>query len=88
MLLGNVSSGSSEAESVLSAFRRVLNPVQVVDVSSVRVEEAVRWCRLLHDKCGGHSVKLVVAGGDGTIGWVLNTLHTKQLMQVRSFECP
>ena len=80
-MAGNVSSGSSEAESVLSAFRRVLNPVQVVDVSSVRVEEAVRLCHMLRANCAT-SVKLVVAGGDGTIGWVLNTLHSKKLMQV------
>jgi len=27
-------------------------------------------------------VRMVIAGGDGTIAWVLNTLHQKKFMQV------
>ncbi|KAF2357512.1 Diacylglycerol kinase catalytic domain, partial [Trinorchestia longiramus] len=142
IVIGNVSSGSSEAEVVLSSFRRWLNPVQVLDVSVVPVEEAARWCRLLHEKlvaqptspdasdfphqsrdfssgapensdstlgsesldankesvasntselpanttgsehaaADGRSVTVIIAGGDGTIGWVLNTLYKKKLM--------
>ncbi|KAA0188258.1 hypothetical protein HAZT_HAZT007986 [Hyalella azteca] len=142
IVIGNVASGSSEAEVVLSSFRRWLNPVQVLDVSVVPVEEAARWCRLLHEKLAtqstsgarekfpsqsvgqnnhllqkgldvtsgdtevvdgdhrhaavsddggnqtdgqtddsGRAVTVVIAGGDGTIGWVLNTLHKKKLLQ-------
>ena len=64
----------------------------MVDVSSVKVEEAVRWCKMLHEKLqqapsGERRVRLIIAGGDGTIGWVLNTLHKKNLMHVSNIAC-
>ncbi|XP_041978592.1 diacylglycerol kinase epsilon-like [Aricia agestis] len=63
----NRKSGSYKGDEVLSIFRGVLNPIQVIDIASIPPEKALKW---LPTKC-----KILVAGGDGTIAWVLNALH-------------
>ncbi|KAB7500052.1 Diacylglycerol kinase epsilon [Armadillidium nasatum] len=75
IVIGNCSSGSSEAEQILSAFRHVLNPAQVVDLSKRSPEEALEWCHLLSDI----TCKVIVAGGDGTVGWVFDTIFKLKL---------
>ncbi|KAL7648458.1 UNVERIFIED_CONTAM: hypothetical protein RMT77_000364 [Armadillidium vulgare] len=75
IVIGNCSSGSSEAEQILSAFRNVLNPAQVVDLSKRSPEEALEWCHLLSDI----TCKVIVAGGDGTVGWVFDTIFKLKL---------
>ncbi|XP_052740182.1 diacylglycerol kinase epsilon [Bicyclus anynana] len=68
IIFANRKSGSNRSDEVLSIFRGLLNPLQVIDISSTPPERAVRWfparCRVL------------VAGGDGTVAWVLNALHS------------
>ena len=48
----------------------MLNPAQVVDLADRPPEEALDWCRLVPD----YPCRVIVAGGDGSIGWVLNTI--------------
>lgn len=48
---------------------------QVVDVARVSPESALRWCNFLPDvQC-----RVLVAGGDGTVGWVLETIEKLNL---------
>lgn len=61
-------------------FRRLLNPSQVVDLSERDPVAALEWCRLLGDK----SCNVLVAGGDGTVAWLLNSIH-KLRLKVRSY---
>ncbi|MCL4137058.1 UNVERIFIED_CONTAM: hypothetical protein GTU68_049029, partial [Idotea baltica] len=75
IVIGNCTSGSYEAEYVLSSFRKVLNPAQVVDLSQKSPEEALEWCHLLQDV----TCRVIVAGGDGTVGWVFNTIFKLKL---------
>lgn len=72
MISANRNSGNNDAGLVLSIFRRVLNPVQVIDLSVLTPEVALEWCTLI-----GSDVKItfLVAGGDGTVAWVLNTVN-------------
>lgn len=49
---------------------------QVVDISVQSPESVVRW---LPERC-----RLLVAGGDGTVAWVLNSLTTAPHVKV----CP
>ncbi|XP_068631981.1 diacylglycerol kinase epsilon isoform X2 [Battus philenor] len=67
IILANRKSGSSRSDEVLSIFRGLLNPIQVVDISSISPESVIKW---LPERC-----RLLVAGGDGTVAWVLNALQ-------------
>ncbi|XP_075231356.1 diacylglycerol kinase epsilon isoform X2 [Lycorma delicatula] len=72
IILANRNSGNNDAGLVLSMFRRVLNPIQVIDLSIFTPEVALEWCTLI-----GSDVKItfLVAGGDGTVAWVLNMVY-------------
>ncbi|CAG0903274.1 unnamed protein product, partial [Cyprideis torosa] len=63
------SSGNMDGHHVLNSFRRVLHTSQVIDLARTPPEEALEWCHLL-PQC-----VVMVAGGDGSISWVLNTIH-------------
>lgn len=66
IIIANRKSGSNRSDEILSLFRGLLNPIQVIDVSVTSPESVVRW---LPEKC-----RVLVAGGDGTVAWVLNAL--------------
>jgi len=70
IVVANNKSGNSDGASVLAGFRRQLNPAQVVDLGESRMEEALEWCQL----AAPTQCYLLACGGDGTIGWVLNTI--------------
>jgi len=75
IVVANNKSGNSDAASVLSSFRRHLNPAQVVDLDESRMEEALEWCHLTSPT----QCYVLACGGDGTIGWVLNTIEKMKL---------
>ena len=68
IVIGNKKSGNKDCISILAAFRSQLNPAQVVDLDDCKMEDGLKWFKLL-DK---YKIKsyCVVAGGDGTIGYV------------------
>ena len=51
---------------------------QVVDLGDQRPEDGLEWCHLV----GPERCRVLVAGGDGTVDWVLNAIENLQL-QVR-----
>ena len=71
----NPKSGGQEGERVFSQLLRLLNPVQVVNLEETSPEEALQMCQLLPDACW----RVVVCGGDGTIGWVLGAIDRAKL---------
>lgn len=80
VFLANKKSGNNEGAVVLSSFRRVLNPFQVIDLSEHDPVAALEWCRLL----GDIPYRIVVAGGDGTVAWLLDSIHKLQLKVMKS----
>lgn len=74
LVLANCKSGSKEGECILSKFRGFLNPVQVIDLGRKAPEIALELCVLLDKFKSKIETKILVAGGDGTVGWVLNTI--------------
>lgn len=75
VVLANPRSGGNDGPKILSTFRKLLNPIQVVDVSETPPETGLEICRLLPH----HNCRLLVCGGDGTVGWVLSALDKCQL---------
>lgn len=69
--LGNGKSGSNEACHILSSARKVLNAVQAIDLSDQEPKIALQLCALLKET----QCRLLIAGGDGTIAWVLNAVQ-------------
>ncbi|XP_020280420.1 diacylglycerol kinase epsilon isoform X2 [Pseudomyrmex gracilis] len=80
IVVGNRKSGNNDGGQILSLFRRLLNPAQVVDLAERDPVAALEWCRLL----GKTPSTILVAGGDGTIAWLLNTVDKLELEPVPS----
>lgn len=75
IVIANRKSGGSDADAILSQFRAILNPVQVIDLASLTPLDGLRWCLLFPDV----KYRILICGGDGTIGWVLRTADSLDL---------
>lgn len=75
LVIANPKSGSNEGIKLLRAFRGLLNPAQVIDLSETSPEAALEFCRLLP----GTQPRVLVCGGDGTVGWVLDAIDKVDL---------
>lgn len=74
-ILANKKSGNNDGAIIISHFRRLLNPIQVYDVIDCPPEKALDWLKNTQLE----SVFVLVAGGDGTVAGVLNSIHNLQL---------
>jgi diacylglycerol kinase (ATP) len=83
LFVANRKSGNNDGDIILSLFRRLLNPAQVVDLAEHPPEAALEWCSLL----GELRASVLVAGGDGTVGWVLNAVNKLQLKVGTNIAC-
>jgi len=75
LVFANPKSGGYEGANLLKAFRGLLNPAQVIDLSEISPEVALEFCNLLPDV----EFRVLICGGDGTIGWVLNAIEKLKL---------
>ncbi|XP_026069703.1 diacylglycerol kinase epsilon-like [Carassius auratus] len=75
LVLANTRSGNNMGEVLLGEFRTLLNPVQVFDLSELPPSKALQLCTLLPPG----SVHVLVCGGDGTVGWVLDAIDNMKL---------
>lgn len=71
----NLKSGDNTGADVAAAFRNVLNPIQIFELTSAGPDEALN----LMAKLSPVQCRVLVAGGDGTIGWILNAIVKKNL---------
>ncbi|XP_064171775.1 diacylglycerol kinase epsilon [Anguilla rostrata] len=81
LVLANTRSGNNMGEALLREFRTVLNPVQVFDLSELPPAKALQLCVLLP----AGSVRVLVCGGDGTVGWVLDAIDAMKLKGQEQF---
>lgn len=56
-------------------FRGILHPLQVVEMTSAGPKEALQWV----EKLSPNPCRILVAGGDGTVGWILNTIFEMKI---------
>lgn len=59
-------------------FRSVLNPIQIFELSSAGPKEALG----LITKIRSTPCRILVAGGDGTIGWMLNEISRRNIQPI------
>lgn len=72
----NSKSGDNSSAEVVSLFRGLLHPLQVTELGYRGPRAALRLVAKLP---AGTRARLLVAGGDGTVGWILNTLREMQV---------
>lgn len=77
-IVANSKSGDNTAENVIAIFRSVLNPIQIFELNSSCPKEALN----LITKIRTTSCRILVAGGDGTIGWMLNEIARKNIKPI------
>lgn len=93
LLLVNVKSGGCQGTELITGFRRLLNPFQVFDVLKGGPLVGLVWIILFKKKNFSLYVfrnipkyRILAAGGDGTIGWVLQCLDiAKQVIYFKLF---
>lgn len=71
-ILANRRSGNNDGAHILSYFRRMMNPCQILDLSVHSPLLILKWCSLIPV---GVKFYVLVAGGDGTVAWVLNSIN-------------
>lgn len=64
----NVKSGGCQGSELITSFRRLLNPYQVYDLENGGPLPGLYVFRKIRD------YKILVSGGDGSVGWVLQCL--------------
>ncbi|KAJ6633775.1 Diacylglycerol kinase epsilon [Pseudolycoriella hygida] len=75
IVVANLKSGDSTAAGVMAIFRSVLNPIQIFELSASGPGDAIR----LISKMRSVQCRILVAGGDGTVGWILNEIVQKNI---------
>lgn len=63
---------------MISVFRSVLNPIQIFELSATGPAEALN----LISKIRSTPCRILVAGGDGTIGWMLNEISRRNIQPI------
>ena len=69
----NPGSGGRQGEATMSQLRALLSPQQVIDLKSGDAEEVLQSFRTVG------RFRVLVCGGDGTVGWVLELLDRASL---------
>lgn len=70
-VITNVKSGSNDADKIISGFRSVLNPLQILSLNPRDgPKKILNFIAKLNCKS-----RLLIVGGDGTICWVLSTIQ-------------
>ncbi|XP_039596218.1 diacylglycerol kinase epsilon [Polypterus senegalus] len=75
IVLANTRSGNNMGEELLGEFKMLLNPLQVFDLTKLAPIKALQLCTILPPK----GVRVLVCGGDGTVGWVLDAIDEMRI---------
>ncbi|RNA03178.1 diacylglycerol kinase epsilon isoform X1 [Brachionus plicatilis] len=79
-VFANSTSGSADASLIMPHFNRILNPLQVVEMTKDNIENSIKW---MHDHSDLIEFKILVCGGDGSIGWILDGLSAYEFKKFK-----
>lgn len=83
-VFANSKSGNADADSIIISLSTILNPLQIVEMNKINPDEVVRW---MVEYSNLVMFKILVCGGDGSVGWVLESLSKVQF-KVSFVVCP
>ncbi|CAI5765543.1 diacylglycerol kinase epsilon [Podarcis lilfordi] len=75
IILANTRSGNNMGETLLGQFKMLLNPIQIFELTKTTPAKALQLCTWL--PC--NSARVLVCGGDGTVGWVLDAIDDMKI---------
>ncbi|XP_015283569.1 PREDICTED: diacylglycerol kinase epsilon [Gekko japonicus] len=75
IILANTRSGNNMGETLLGQFKILLNSVQIFDLTKTTPAKALQLCSWLPF----NSARILVCGGDGTVGWVLDAIDDMKI---------
>ncbi|VDK62649.1 unnamed protein product [Onchocerca ochengi] len=70
----NPKSGGAEGFAILRTFRKLLHPVQVINIQQIGIGTALRWINMYPEI----DCRIIVAGGDGTVSLALDAINELQ----------
>lgn len=75
IVIVNTKSGGNSDLNIISLIRGILHPLQIMELNARGTHDIVEWLM----KTSPIPCRILIAGGDGSIGWVLNTIHTRNV---------
>jgi diacylglycerol kinase (ATP) len=72
IVFANSKSGSNDAIKVMANLSSVLNPLQIIDMNTMKPNNVLKWMATHSDYI---KFKILICGGDGSIGWILDCLN-------------
>ncbi|KAH0629227.1 hypothetical protein JD844_011148 [Phrynosoma platyrhinos] len=75
IVMANTRSGNNMGETLMGQFKILLNPIQVFELTKTTPTKALQLCTWL--PC--NSARVLVCGGDGTVGWVLDAIDDMKI---------
>ncbi|KAL3982515.1 Diacylglycerol kinase accessory domain family protein [Acanthocheilonema viteae] len=70
----NPKSGGAEGFAALQTFRKLLHPVQVINIRQIGIGTALRWINMYPEI----DCRIIIAGGDGTVSLALDAISEFQ----------
>jgi diacylglycerol kinase (ATP) len=70
-VFANPKSGNNDAELIVSHMTTVLNPLQIIEINKKNLDMILKWIEEYSDTI---QFKLLVCGGDGSVGWLLESI--------------
>lgn len=74
-VFANSKSGNNDAEAIIHSLTTVLNPLQIIEMNKMNPDMVAQW---MAEYSHFVKFKILVCGGDGSVGWILESLSKVQ----------
>lgn len=81
-VFANSKSGNNDAEAIIVSFTKLLNPIQVIEMNKINPDEVIKW---MVEYSHLVKFKILICGGDGSVGWILESISKFAFKVSRKF---